>query len=506
MGVAAGADGVRNEETVQPGVDDAVARLQGHAAALDDELRQGLVHLDVGRFRVSCGVAERLHEHRRQELEAGEFFQLVSGHGTGGVLGTDGGHLRLASGTREDAGDAAGLAYHLLRKRVTLACLRHRVDREGEDIGRREAESLAGAVGKGAADDQRDAAAGAELVGKGVRRDGEGGEDFAALAPDLALLGVDHDDVAGLHLGDVGLDRERAGVLRGVEEDRSDDAADDDAVTALVRYAGDVLADVPQDAVAGGLAGRAGTHDVAHESDLEPFSPELGDGGVAVREAGLAHGKGVQGDVRAAPGVACRGEVVGVDLAVDLVDLHLHGLRKALFGGEPLRVGPGLDDFLCGCVGLGKRQHLVECVVHQGGAAKRLDGLVGKLGVLERCDQRGYVVAAQHGAEDLDRLFLGDERGFLRTGDDTGEETGLHFGCGVDARGNPLLEELKQERLLAGRRCLKQFAKFRGLLGVERLRGDTECFSFCLLLQIRFNHGPSSDFVQLFTAVMETLS
>ena len=82
---------------------------------------QGLVHLHVGRFRIGRGVAERLHEHRRQELEAGEFFQLVGGHRAGGVLGADGGHLRLAGGAGQDAGDAAGLADHLLGQRVALA-------------------------------------------------------------------------------------------------------------------------------------------------------------------------------------------------------------------------------------------------------------------------------------------------------------------------------------------------------------------------------------------------
>ena len=82
---------------------------------------QVLVHLDVGRFRIGRGVAERLHEHRRLELEAGEFLQLVGGHRPGGVLGADGGHLRLAGGAGEDAGDAAGLADHLLGQGVTPA-------------------------------------------------------------------------------------------------------------------------------------------------------------------------------------------------------------------------------------------------------------------------------------------------------------------------------------------------------------------------------------------------
>ncbi len=249
---------------------------------------------------------------------------------------------------------------------------------------------------------------------------------------------------------------------------------------------------MPEHAVACGLTGGTGTHDVANESDLEPFRPELGDGCVAVGEAGLAHGEGVQRDVRTAPGVACRGEVVGVDLAFDLVDLHLHGFRQTRLGGEPLGVGPGLEDLLGAGVALGELEDVVESVVHEGGAAEGLHGLIGNFRVLQRCDQRGHVVAAQHGAQDLNRVLLGDQRGLLGAGEDGGEEAGLHFGCRVDARGDPFLQEVEQELLLACRGCFQQFAKFRGLLRVERFRRNPECFSFCLLLQVRFDHDSSS--------------
>ena len=482
VGVAAGPDGIRDQETVQPGVDDAVARLQRHAATLDDEVRQRLVHLDVGRLRVGGGVAEGLHEHRGEELQAGQFLQLVGRHRAGGVLRADGGHGGLAGGAGEDTLDAAGAADHLLGQRVPLPCLGNRVHREGEHLGRGETKGLPGAVGQRPADDQGDPAAGAELVGEGVRCDGEGGEQLARLALDLALFGIDDDDVAGLHLGDVGLDRERAGVLGGVEEDRGDDAADDDAVPSLVGNCRDVLPDVPEHAVAGRFPGGAGADHVAHESDLEAVCPELGDGVVAVREAGLAHGERVQRDVGTAPGVACRGEVVGVDLAVYLVNLDLHRLGQPLFGGEPLCGGPGIKDLLGGGVALGKREDLVEGVINQGGAGEGLDSFLCQFRILDRCDQGSYVVAAQHGAEDLHCLFFGDERGFDGTGDDAGEESGLHLGCRVNARGNPLLEEFQQECLFAGGRSLQQFAKSRGLLRVERFCRNPECLSFCLLL------------------------
>ena len=58
MGVAAGADGVGQQQAVQPGMDDAVAGLQGNAAPFGDERGQVLVHLDVGRLGIGRGVAE----------------------------------------------------------------------------------------------------------------------------------------------------------------------------------------------------------------------------------------------------------------------------------------------------------------------------------------------------------------------------------------------------------------------------------------------------------------
>ena len=91
-------------------------------------------------------------------------------------------------------------------------------------------------------------------------------------------------------------------------------------------------------------------------------------------------------------------------------------------------VGPGVEDLLGGGVGLGECQHFVEAVIDQGHAGEGAGGLVGQFGILEGIDQRGHVVATQHGAEDLDRLFLGDQRGLDGTGHDAGEKSGLNLG------------------------------------------------------------------------------
>ena len=122
--------------------------------------------LDVDKFGVGGGVAEGLHHQVSRETEAGEILQFVAGHGAGGVLASDRGHLRFAVGTRADAlalGEAAGAADHLLRQREALAGIDRRL-RQAEQRGGGQAKEFAGLAGQGAADDQVDAAAGTHFV------------------------------------------------------------------------------------------------------------------------------------------------------------------------------------------------------------------------------------------------------------------------------------------------------------------------------------------------------
>src|SRR5690554_73301 len=58
VGVTTGTYGVRQKHAVQPGMDDAVARTQGNTATGADEVRQGVLHFNVNRLRISGGVTE----------------------------------------------------------------------------------------------------------------------------------------------------------------------------------------------------------------------------------------------------------------------------------------------------------------------------------------------------------------------------------------------------------------------------------------------------------------
>jgi hypothetical protein len=117
----------------------------------------------------------------------------------------------------------------------------------------------------------------------------------------------------------------------------------------------------------------------------------------------------VQGDIRTAPGIAGRREVVGVDLAVDLEDLEFDRLGNPFAVGEPLGVGPGFEHLLGGGVAPGELGHLVEGVIDQGDAGEGAGGFVGQRLVLEGLDPRGDGVAADHGAEVLTASFFDTE-------------------------------------------------------------------------------------------------
>ena len=168
-------------------------------------------------------MAEGLHHQIGGEAEAGEVLQLVARHRAGGVLRADGGHLRLAIGAGAHAlafGQAAGAADHLLRQREALAGVGGTAGRRNRvETGRPSASRALG--GEAAADDQRDAAAGAHFVEEHVGLELELGDDLAVLER-LALIGAQLDDVAHVHLGHVELDRQGAGVFHGVVEDRGD--------------------------------------------------------------------------------------------------------------------------------------------------------------------------------------------------------------------------------------------------------------------------------------------
>src|SRR5690625_5508735 len=65
-------------------------------------------------------MAEGLHGEVGRKTQTGQIFQLISGHGAGGILRADGGHLRLAVGAGSNALYTTGFTDHLLSQGVAF--------------------------------------------------------------------------------------------------------------------------------------------------------------------------------------------------------------------------------------------------------------------------------------------------------------------------------------------------------------------------------------------------
>ncbi len=271
MGVTAGTDGIWQQHTVQPGVDHAIARTQGDTATVHDEVWQRVVRGDINRLRIGRGVAEGLHHQVRGEAQARQVFQFVTGHWTGGVLRANGGHLRLAVGTRTDTGYAACTANHFLRQRVTTVAFGH-VFRLTEDIAVRQAQGFTRLGGQATTDDQRDTTTSTDFVDQYVSFQLEACQQFVGfVVTDFAFERVNVDHVAHVQVVHVHFDWQCASIFHGVEEDRGNFATEAQAAAALVRHVRDVIAHKPQHGVRCGFTGRTGTNHVTDVSQRETF-------------------------------------------------------------------------------------------------------------------------------------------------------------------------------------------------------------------------------------------
>ena len=446
VGVAAGADGIRQQHAVQPAVDDAVARTQGDAAAVHDEVRQRMVRGYVHRLRISSGVAEGLHYQVRGEAQAGQVLQLVAGHRAGGVLRAHGGHFRLTVGARTNTFYAAGAADHLLRQREAAAAFGH-VFRLAEYVAVRQAQRFARFSGQAAAHDQRNTATGAHFVDQHVGFQFKARQQLAGFViAHFAFERIDVDHVAHIEIGNVHFDRQRARIFHGVEEDRSDFAAQHQAAAALVRHVRDIVAHKPQHRVGGRFTGGAGADHVADVGQREAFRLQgfnLFDRPNRTRLirlnafAGIfQHRQRVQRDIRARPGVGGRRKVIGVGFAGDFKNGDGDFFRQRRAALEPLGVGPGLHHLLRILITRFRFLfHIVEAVEHQQGVGQGFGGNRRQLVVVQRINQRVNVVTALHGAQQFDGFFRGNQRGGCFAFGDGSKESGFNVGGFIDARG-----------------------------------------------------------------------
>ncbi|MNL14210.1 hypothetical protein D3C87_1351410 [compost metagenome] len=195
-------------------------------------------------------------------------------------------------------------------------------------------------------------------------------------------------------------------------------------------------------------------------------------------------------DVRARGGVRGRRQVVGVGLARHLEHGDGHRRRHFRTVREPLGVGPALQHGLgVGVALVGLFLHIVEGIEHQQRGLQRVASHGADFGVVEQLDQRGDVVAAEHGAQQFGGAGARDQRGLLRTQGHGGQVGGLDLGGIIHAGRHTVGDQVQQGLFLARRRVLDQFDQLGGLLGGQRQRGNAKRGAFGNMGAIGIKHG-----------------
>jgi len=131
----------------------------------------------------------------------------------------------------------------------------------------------------------------------------------------------------------------------------------------------------------------------------------------------------------------------------------------------------------------------VEGVKHQQSVLELLGSQGRQFGIIQQIDQGGDVVAAQHHAQQFDRLDAIDNGGGRLTFDNGGQEGRFHIGCVIDTGGNAIGDQVKEKLSLARRRCLEQFHQLSSPLWTQGFGGYTFGGAFFYVLAVGFKHG-----------------
>ena len=171
-----------------------------------------------------------------------------------------------------------------------------------------------------------------------------------------------------------------------------------------------------------------------------------------------------------ASGAGDRSSVLVSPVTLNTVTVIFSGTGAS---GEPLGVGPRLHHprgVLVASLGLGL--DVVEGVEHEEGAAELVRGEGSERRVVERLNQGRDVVAALHGAQDPHSLGRVHEGRFRLALHDRREPRRLDVGGLIDARWDPVLEEIHENGLVARGGRLELLAERGDLLRVEGLGRD----------------------------------
>jgi len=198
----------------------------------------------------------------------------------------------------------------------------------------------------------------------------------------------------------------------------------------------------------------------------------------------------MQRNVRARPGVLRRRQIVGIGLARHLEHNALDRLGQCWFVGEPLRVGPGLQQGLgVGVTRLEFLHHVMQGIENQRGVRQRLHCIRRQGRIVQQIDQGMHVVAAEHGAQHLHGVLTAHQRRCYLALGDIGQERGLDIGRLVHAGRNAVFQQVDQEVVFALRWVLDEFHQSGNLFGIQGQRRQALRRALGNVGAIGFKHG-----------------
>ena len=251
--------------------------------------------------------------------------------------------------------------------------------------------------------------------------------------------------IAGVHARHIALNRQRAGILGSVKEDRGDFSAQHNTAGAFVRQMGNVLPHIPLHRVDRRFTRGAGAHDVAHIGERQAFFFELGNRCQPIGHFINQHGLGVQRDIGTRPSFLRRREIIGIGFARNFKHDGLDLFRQRCTQGEPLGVGPGFEQGFG--VDIARSEffhHIVEGIENQHGMRQGLHRIRRQRGIVEQIDQRMHVVTAEHGAEHLHRVLAANQRRGDFALRDIGKKRGFHIGGFIHAGRHAVFQQTEQ--------------------------------------------------------------
>ena len=136
-------------------------------------------------------------------------------------------------------------------------------------------------------------------------------------------------------------------------------------------------------------------------------------------------------------------------------------------------------------------QNIIALVKHQQRLFQRFSRHDGHFGVVQQLDQGVYVVATDHGAQQLGGLGFGDQANLNVTMGHSGQEAGLDLGCIVHAGRHAVGEQVQQKGFFTGGRVLDQLDHIGHLFGIQGQGGDAQLGAFGHVFTVGLQHACS---------------